>query len=106
MSNNRIVADPPDERNAFTVEVLEIRPVSGLGNLRAFAKVRVGPFTLHSCRIIQQPGQRAWAQLPMSQATGGRKGWFPVVTCDVPDLDDQVKRALVEAWEAMAGGVR
>jgi DNA-binding cell septation regulator SpoVG len=88
----------------YPVHVQEIRRVDDCGNLRAFAKVQVGPFVLHGCRVIQQPGQHPYAQLPMKPAGAGRKGWFPAVTCHIPTLDQQIKGAILEAYEAKYGG--
>lgn len=79
------------------VEVLDIHPIPGAGNLHAFATVRVGPWILHSIRIVQQPGQRAWISLPQQQGRDGR--WWPVLQCDDGELDRRVKAAVLEAWQ-------
>jgi hypothetical protein len=97
---NDSIAKNADKAQSPTIEVLELRSVEGMGSLRAFGKVQVGDFILHACRVVQQDGQRPYAQLPMSPASGNRKGYFPVVTCHVPHLDQKIKRALVDAWEA------
>lgn len=41
------------------VEVLEIHPAKSGGSLRATAKAKIGAWTLHEIRIIQQEGQKA-----------------------------------------------
>jgi DNA-binding cell septation regulator SpoVG len=86
------------------IEVLEIKPVNGLGNLRAFAKVKLGCVVIHGCRVIQQPNQRPWCALPQvparKKADGSGAGWFPVVEITNRNVLDQVRAAVLEAWEA------
>lgn len=76
---------------APAIEVLEIRPLEGAGNLTAFATVRLGAVVIHSCRVIQQPGQRPW------QAKDGK--YYPVVVIERRELLEQVRGATLEAWE-------
>jgi DNA-binding cell septation regulator SpoVG len=85
------------------VEVLEVRRLSGDGNLRAFAKVRIGCLVIHGCRVIQQPGQRAWVALPQvparAKADGSGAGWYPVVEVTNRSVMDQVRDAVLAAWD-------
>jgi DNA-binding cell septation regulator SpoVG len=85
------------------IEVLEIRTIDR-GNLRAFAKLRLGSVVIHGCRVIQQPGQKAWVALPQipgrAKADGSGAGWFPVIEIVNRDLLDRVRSAVLEAWEA------
>jgi DNA-binding cell septation regulator SpoVG len=86
------------------IEVLEVRRLTGDGNLKAFAKVRLGAVVIHGCRVIQQPGQRAWMALPQVPArkgpdSKGGSGWFPVVEITSADLLARVRAAVIEAWE-------
>ena len=75
------------------IEVLEARRLDGHGNLRAFAEVRLGCIVLHSCRMIQQPGQKAW------KADGTGSGSFPVVEITSRSVLDQLRDAVLEAWK-------
>ena len=82
------------------VEVTRITPV-GKGNLQAFASVDIaGKMKIHSCRIIQQPGQAAWVSLPQSEWTDrdGNRKFFPVI-----EVSDNLKAAIQEtvlrAWD-------
>jgi DNA-binding cell septation regulator SpoVG len=77
------------------IEVLEIRRLTADGNLKAFAKVRLGAVVINSCRVIQQPGQRAWVAMPQ-QKSGER--WYPLVEITRRELMDQVKDAVLQAW--------
>jgi DNA-binding cell septation regulator SpoVG len=89
-----------------SIEVLEVRRLTGDGNLKAFAKIRIGAVVIHSCRVIQQPSQRAWVALPQvparAKADGSGAGWFPVVEIVNPDLLARVRAAILEAWEGAA----
>jgi DNA-binding cell septation regulator SpoVG len=84
------------------IEVLEVQRISS-GNLKAFAKVRIGAVIIHGCRIVQQPGQKAWVALPQTparkKADGSGAGWFPVIEIISKDLKARVDAAILEAWE-------
>lgn len=80
---------------ARRIHVVEIKPVSGCGNLRAFATISVEPFVIHDVRIVQQPGQRAWVSMP-AQKSGER--WFTVIECSDRALKDAISAAVLEAW--------
>jgi DNA-binding cell septation regulator SpoVG len=85
------------------IEVLEIRRLPDTGNLKGFAKVRLGPVVIHGCRVIQQPGQKAWVALPQTparaKADGSGAGWFPVVEITSKDLMPRVRDAVLDAWQ-------
>ena len=52
------------------VDVVKIRPIQGKGNLLAFASIQIaGKLILNDCRLIQQPGQKAWVSPPQNQYT-------------------------------------
>ena len=85
----------------MNITVEAIRKLDGSGNLKAFASVNIGgKITIHSCRIIQQPGQKAWVALPQREWTTqqGEKRFAPLI-----ELPDKVKTAIQEAvlntWE-------
>jgi DNA-binding cell septation regulator SpoVG len=86
------------------IEVLEVRRLTGEGNLRAFANVRLGCIIIHGVRVIQQPNQRPWVALPQvparKKADGTGSGWFPVIEITNPALFERVKAAVLEAWAA------
>ena len=60
------------------IEVENIHKLDGAGNLKAFASVNIGgKLTIHSLRIVQQPGQKAWVALPQREwrdGAGNRHG--------------------------------
>jgi DNA-binding cell septation regulator SpoVG len=87
-------------RRPTSIEVLELRTVDGMGNLKAFA--RLGAVVIHGCRVIQQPRQKAWVALPQQparrKADGTDWGWYPVVEIVNPELLARVRAAVLEAW--------
>ena len=80
---------------ALAVRVLDVKPVEGHGNLRAFATIGVGPFIVHGCRVVQQPGQRAWVSMPQTKS-GDR--WWPVVEVEDRALKDAISETVLRAW--------
>jgi len=87
-----------------TIEVVAIKPLSSSGNLRGFASIRMGGVTIHDCRVIQQPGQRAWVSMPQREYTkDGQKKYTAVVELS-DGLKQQVSAAVLTAWER--GGER
>ena len=78
------------------IEVLHLTPVSH-GNVRAYARVKVGALTISSVKVIQQPGQRPWVKLPDQQNKEGK--WFPIVTCSSPTLEQAIIDAVLAAYQ-------
>lgn len=74
------------------IRVLNVT-AAGQANLRAFAVVRIGEITIHDCKVIQQPGQRAYVTGPQKQV-GDR--WFPLVSMS-SELRERVQAAVLEA---------
>jgi hypothetical protein len=85
------------------IEVLEMRSVES-GNLKAFAKIKLGCVVIYGCRIIQQPGQRPWVALPQTparkKADGSGAGWDPVIEITNRDVMDQIRGTMLEAWDS------
>ena len=80
-----------------TIIVMRVTPVSGQGNLRAFADVRVGEITVCDCRVIQQAGQVAYVAGPQKQERGR---WWPLVKMS-PELRERVQSAVLGAWQKL-----
>ncbi len=74
------------------IQVLNVTP-AGQTNLRAFATVKVGEITIHDCKVIQQPGQRAYVTGPQKQV-GER--WYPLVSMS-SRLRDRVQAQVLDA---------
>lgn len=78
------------------IEVLDVRPVNH-GAVKAYARIKVGAFTISGCKVIQQAGQRPWVKLPDQQSKEGK--WFPIVTCSSPTLEEAISRAVLAAYQ-------
>jgi DNA-binding cell septation regulator SpoVG len=77
-----------------TVEVLKLVACEK-GSLKAFVSVRIGPsLTVHKCRVIQQPGQRAWVSMPQEQYQGhdGQTRYAALI-----ELSGELKRRVEQA---------
>lgn len=81
------------------VSVLRVSPVSGQGNLKGFADVRVGEVTICDCRIVQQPGQAAYISGPHKHERGR---WWPLVKMS-PQLRAQVQAVVLAEWQRQVG---
>jgi DNA-binding cell septation regulator SpoVG len=81
-----------------TIEVLDLVALDK-GNLKAMASVRIGPsLVVHKCRVIQQPGQRAWVSMPQEQWQGrdGQPYYAALVELN-GDLRRRVEQAILQA---------
>jgi len=78
------------------VTVKEIRSLPDAGNLKGFAVVEVGPWTISGCRIIQQPGQRAYVALPQEKTQNGR--YFPIIKTTDTSLKDLIQATVLQEW--------
>ena len=82
--------------------MIEVRRVNGSGSLKAFATVRLGCITIHSCRIIQQADGDPWVALPQLPARrkidGAGAGWAPVVEITNPTVLAALCEAVLAAW--------
>jgi DNA-binding cell septation regulator SpoVG len=87
-----------------TIQVVELVALTK-GNLKAMASVRIGPSLLvHKCRVIQQPGQRAWVSMPQERWEGhdGQSHYTALVELS-GDLRTRVEQAILQ--EARRQGV-
>lgn len=88
----------PDRPIAVTI--LNLTHPNKAGNLKAFVDVQVGStLTIFGCRVIQQPGQRAWVSPPQREWTtpDGTKKFSPVIEWRGP-LKDAVERTILDAY--------
>ena len=67
------------------------------GNVKAFASVKLGEtLTIHSVKVVQQPGQRAYVRLPENEQNGR---YFPVVSADDQRFQDAIQEKVLAAWQ-------
>jgi DNA-binding cell septation regulator SpoVG len=83
------------------VEVLALTPLTNAGTLKALVSIRLlGVVVIRGCKIIQQPGQRAWFALPSSEYVGkdGERKFSPVV--ELPEtLRQEASRVALATWQ-------
>jgi DNA-binding cell septation regulator SpoVG len=74
------------------VTVESIKPITGAGNLRAFAVISVaGKLRISDVRVIQQPDQKPWVSMPSrAYEKDGQRKWSPIVEL----IDDQLKETI------------
>ncbi len=81
------------------VRVLRIQLLDGSGNLKAFADIQIGSIKVYGCRVVQQPGQRAWVAAPQREYTvDGQRRWAPIVEWN-REIGALISSAVVEAYE-------
>jgi DNA-binding cell septation regulator SpoVG len=85
------------------VTVENVKPITGAGNLRAFAVVTVaGKLRIFDVRVIQQPNQEAWVSMPSrAYEKDGQRKWSPIIEL----LDDGLKQEISKAVLAEFGKV-
>jgi DNA-binding cell septation regulator SpoVG len=84
-----------EREREIMVTVENIKPITGAGNLRAFATVNIaGKLRIADVRIIQQPNQEPWVSMPSRayEANGQRK-WAAIVEL----IDEALKKEVSEA---------
>lgn len=86
------------------IELLNIRHSTKEGNVRAFLSIRIGGVTINNCKVIQQPGQKAWASMPDREYldSSGSKRWAPIVELS-PDLRRRVCDFVAENYPSLGG---
>lgn len=84
--------------NPYLERISVIRLVAAnKGNVKAFASVKLGDtLTIHSIKIVQQPGQRPYVRLPESEQNGR---YFPVVSADDQRFQDALQEKVLAAWQ-------
>ena len=78
------------------VEVLDIYDL-GMGNLRAYASIQIGPLQINKVRLIKQPGQKPYVSPPqLEYLSGNTVKYIPIVK-----WPDEWKTPIFEAvWAA------
>jgi len=87
---------------AMDIEVMDIKPLLRCGNLKAFADLRIGAIEIHGLRVVQQPGQRVYVQLPVVEyirKDDGNRAFAPLIRIHDPTLDAAIRQAVMEVWQ-------
>ena len=102
--NNNSNSNSSTTGKPLNITVENIKKLDGTGNLKAFVSVSINnKLTVHSCRIIQQPSQKAWVSLPQREWTdqAGAKHFAPLI-----EVSDKIREAIQEtvlrAWEGQS----
>jgi DNA-binding cell septation regulator SpoVG len=86
------------------IKVSALNRTDQAGTVKAFATIQIGDaLEVRDCKVIQQPGQRAWVSLPDRQRSDG-KGYAPIVRALDDRLKDAISATVLAAWQN--GGVR
>lgn len=89
------------------VEVLELKPLTNAGSLRALVDLKIGPLIVHKNRLIQQAGQRPFLAPPQDswEDRDGKKHYVPLVTFP-NDWKDALTEAAMQALADHPEGIR
>lgn len=91
----------PTTAKPLNITVLNIKEMDGQGSLKAFVSVTINhKLTIHSCRIVQQPGQKAWFSLPQREWTDstGQKRYSPLI--EIPEkVKTAIREAVLDHWK-------
>jgi hypothetical protein len=87
-----------DDLQEERVRLLVLALITGANDLRALANVRVGAFVLRYCRVLQQPGQQPYVQLPQQEET--KVELAPITVIDDQSLEEEIKTTILAAWQA------
>ena len=87
-----------DDLQEERVRLLVLALITGADDLRALANVRVGAFVLRYCRVLQQPGQQPYVQLPQQKKTIVEL--TPIAVLDDTSLEEEIKTTILAAWQA------
>ncbi len=82
------------------IHVENLKLLDGAGNLKAFCDIRYAEVLICGCRIIQQPGQRAWVSPPQREQPGpdGKRQFYPVVKWS-RELRKAISAAVLAVYE-------
>src|SRR5437867_2964429 len=94
-----------ERENRSMVTVESIKPITGAGNLRAFAIVNIADrLRVHDVRIIQQPGQEAWVSMPSrAYEKDGQRKWAPTVEILDEKLKEEISSAVLAEYSKLGG---
>ena len=85
------------------VEVVDIRKITGDGNLKAFADVRVGESLVIKGFCVMQGKSGIFVSMPRKASKDGR--WFDIVEPD-ESLKRQLEDKVLESYDRETDGVR
>lgn len=89
------------------IEIVELKPLTNAGNLRALVDVKIGPLIVHKTRFVQQSGQRPFLAPPQEtwEDQAGKKHYAALVTFPV-EWRDALTEAAANALSEHPEGIR
>ncbi len=85
------------------VEVADIRKITGDGNLKAFADVRVGGSLLIKGVCVMKGKSGIFVSMPRKASKDGR--WFDVLEAE-DSLKSEIEEKVLESYDRETDGVR
>jgi len=84
------------------IKVIAVYPTTSAGTVKALVNIMIGEaLEIRGCKIIQQPGQKAWVTLPDRKSPDGN-GYFPVVKAHDARLMEAISEVVLAAWKGGA----
>ena len=93
--STKVQAQREERENENVVKVESIKPISGAGNLQAFANIIIADkLRISDVRVIQQPGQKPWVSMPSrAYEKDGQRKWASIVEL----IDETLKKTVSDA---------
>jgi hypothetical protein len=96
---NATTTQTAQAENAYEVQVLSIRPVRGTtGQLKAIARVRVGPLAINQVRVLETDNGDLWAAIAQLPVRKNGTGWTSLVDFLDYRAWEAVRKAATAAW--------
>jgi hypothetical protein len=89
--------------NHFKPEVLSIRPVGGTGQLKAVARIKVGPIVIDQVKVLQTDAGDLWASIPQVPARKNGTGWITIIEFVDHRVWVEVREAVISAYREYIG---
>jgi hypothetical protein len=83
------------------VEIISIKHCeSGLGNVKAFATIKIGPLIINDFKVVQQPGYRSYVASPQTSYVNKHTGKIVYKNLLVypDDWKEQINTAVMGAY--------
>lgn len=78
------------------IKILRVERLNRGSNLKALVDVKIGDITIIDCRVVQQPGQRAYLSGPQKPLDDGH--WAPIVKMTT-SLRERVQEVVLKEAE-------
>jgi hypothetical protein len=100
---NATTTQTAQAENSLQPEVLRIVPVGGTGQLKANARIRIGPVVIDRVRILQADDGNLWASIPQIPARKNGTGWISIIEFVDHRVWIKVREAVIAAYREYIG---